>query len=704
MPRTFKRKKNVAKSNEENEDVDYLTVQERTKLIQQEDPQASDGGESEREEEVWGTRQLVLQYNKKKAKSGGFQSMGLNAQVLKGIMKKGYRVPTPIQRKTIPLIMDGKDVVAMARTGSGKTAAFLIPLFERLKSHSSIIGARGLILSPTRELALQTMKFTKELGKFTGLRASIILGGDSIEDQFASLHESPDIIIATPGRFLHIVVEMDLKLTSVEYVVFDEADRLFEMGFSEQLHEIIKRLPEQRQTLLFSATLPKLLVDFAKAGLTDPELIRLDVDSKLSDQLKLSFISCRSDDKIAVLLYLLRSVIPSDQQTIVFVATKHHVEYIREILQLGGIEVSFVYSSLDQTARKINVGKFIHKKTSVLLVTDVAARGIDIPMLDNAINYNFPSKPKLFIHRVGRVARAGRSGTAYSLVSSDEIPYMIDLHLFLGRGLVLSDGTGVDDGRGLGCVFGSVPRELIESEEEFLQKIHVNNNDLESLKQVASNGLKQYIRSRNPPAPESVKRAKELPTLLPLHPLFGKASLNVEQKRNELLDNLKGYKPSQTIFEINPTYGGAAKKMMLSKRKKHDNIVNTSRENQQQIAMNHVHGKRERNEQENDSWRELQQPANANKSNQHQPYISYTPLNHHTEKGLTVDRFEHQVSDAVLDLTGDEEKELDRAKRMNKTWDRKRKRFVSTASKDKSSKKVKTESGQWVKASYKSGM
>lgn len=205
-----------------------------------------DGNDIDEDGEELDTRGMVSAHNKKRKKSGGFQSMGLSFPVFKGIMKKGYRLPTPIQRKTIPLIMDGKDVVAMARTGSGKTAAFLIPMFERFKAHSAKVGARGLVLSPTRELALQTLKFTKELGRFTGLKAAVILGGDRMEDQFEALHGNPDIIIATPGRFLHVMMEMDLKLASVEYVVFDEADRLFELGFSQQLHEILHRLPDSR--------------------------------------------------------------------------------------------------------------------------------------------------------------------------------------------------------------------------------------------------------------------------------------------------------------------------------------------------------------------------------------------------------------------------------------------------------------------------
>ncbi|XP_025834304.1 ATP-dependent RNA helicase DDX54-like [Agrilus planipennis] len=178
---------------------------------------------------------------KKSKKGGGFQTMGLSFNVLKGITKRGYKVPTPIQRKSIPLVMEGRDVVAMARTGSGKTACFLIPLFEKLKMRIAKAGARALILSPTRELVLQTFKFIKELGKFTGLKAAVVLGGDSMEEQFSSIHGNPDVIVATPGRFLHVCIEMDLKLKSIEYVVFDEADRLFEMGFGEQLTEIVNR-------------------------------------------------------------------------------------------------------------------------------------------------------------------------------------------------------------------------------------------------------------------------------------------------------------------------------------------------------------------------------------------------------------------------------------------------------------------------------
>lgn len=263
-----------------------------------------------------------------KKKSGGFEQMGLNKPVLKGIYKRGYKIPTPIQRKTIPLIMEGRDVVAMAKTGSGKTACFLIPLFEKLKQRDPKKGARALILSPTRELAIQTFKFIKDLGNFLDLKAVLVLGGDSMESQFSAMHLQPDIIVATPGRFLHLCVEMEQKLNAVHYVVFDEADRLFEMGFGEQLNEILKRLPDGRQMVMFSATLPRLLVDFARAGLSDPALIRLDVESKIPDTLDVKFVYCRPDERYATLLALLRYVIPTKKQTVVFAGTQHHVEVI----------------------------------------------------------------------------------------------------------------------------------------------------------------------------------------------------------------------------------------------------------------------------------------------------------------------------------------------------------------------------------------
>ncbi|XP_028406075.1 ATP-dependent RNA helicase DDX54-like [Dendronephthya gigantea] len=651
-------------------------------------------------------KKMVASHNRKKKKSGGFQVMGLSYPVYKGIMKKGYKVPTPIQRKAIPLILDGKDVVAMARTGSGKTAAFLVPMFEKLHGHSAKTGARALILSPTRELALQTLKFTKELGRFTDLKSAVILGGDRMDNQFSALHENPDVVIATPGRFLHVIMEMDLKLTSIEYVVFDEADRLFEMGFSEQLHEIISRLPEARQTLLFSATLPKSLVEFAKAGLNDPTLLRLDVDTKLSEQLKLAFFSARADDKNAVLLHLLQSVIKPTEQTMIFAATRHHVEFLKTLLALTSIPCSYVYSALDQAARKINVAKFRKKKCMVLITTDVAARGIDIPMLDNVINYNFPAQSKLFVHRVGRVARAGRIGTAYSIIAPDEVAYMLDLCLFLGRPLKTAreSYTENDD---KDFVYGRVPQDIIDEQEDTLRNIH-QNTDAQSEHETCTKAYKQYSKSRPAPSPESVKRTKEMSLkALNCHPLLGGVQ---EVAHAKFLDGVRSYKAKQTIFEIGATSKTRSQDIMRLKRRKHGTVIE---KNKQQMMKSHEDknmetrgSKVEETTQDEiksvfttvmDPSRKTRRPKGLPQFRD-ENYIPHRAPDHFSERGLGINSFQSQAENAVLDLDADEAVGLTRTQN-NKRWDRKRKKFVGKEENTK--KRIKTESGRWIPASYK---
>ncbi|KAK7091946.1 ATP-dependent RNA helicase DDX54-like [Littorina saxatilis] len=704
----------------------------------------SDGGSSGGETEM---RRLKQAQNRKKKKSGGFQAMGLSHAVFKAITRKGYKLPTPIQRKTIPIIMEGKDVVAMARTGSGKTAAFLVPMLERLKAHSSK-GARALVLSPTRELALQTLKFTKELGKFTDLRAAVILGGDKMEDQFSALHQNPDVIIATPGRLLHILVEMNKNLREVIYVVFDEADRLFEMGFAEQLKEILHRVPESRQTLLFSATLPNTLVAFAKAGLSDPTLIRLDVDTKLSTQLKLSFLSCLADDKEAVLLHLLRNVISERELTVVFAATKHHVEYLQTLLTQCGISCTYIYSSLDQTARKIHVAKFQHKQVKVMIVTDLAARGIDIPQLDNVINFNFPAKAKLFVHRVGRVARAGRSGTAYSLLSSDELGHLVDLHVFLGRSLkTVPKGAGqLEDEDGY---FGLIPRSVINDQLDELRLVNSESVDVQNQKGVSLNAYKQYLKSRPAAASESIKRAKQLEKelgTLGFHPLFNKAPGTEEDFQQHVLSVLRNYKSKATIFEINATAKKTSHSVMRAKRGLHDHIIKRAQETKSSPAFgqpmnedddeeeaeassakrlkgvdpeteaseetilsvfkkkstqqDQVRKKKRKNKVRTPDKKKEKKPRSLKDT---ENYVAYQPANVNTEAGYKVDNgFKNEISSAVLDFTGDDASNM-RSLNHGRKWDRKKKKFVTESNEGKA-KKVQTESGNWIPASYKSNI
>lgn len=354
-----------------------------------------------------------------------------------------------------------------------------------------------------------------------------------MESQFEELSQSPDIIIATPGRLMHHLSEVDdMSLRTVEYVVFDEADSLFGMGFAEQLHQILVQLSENRQTLLFSATLPSALAEFAKAGLRDPQLVRLDLETKISPDLKLAFFTVRHEEKHAALLYLIREQITSDQQTLIFVSTKHHVEFLNTLFREEGIEPSVCYGDMDQDARKIHISRFRARKTMLLIVTDVAARGIDIPLLDNVINWDFPPKPKIFVHRVGRAARAGRTGTAFSFLTSEDMPYLLDLHLFLSKPVrpapseeeVLQDMDGVmakiDQAVANGeTIYGRFPQTVIDLVSDRVREIIDSSADLYAMQKTCTNAFRLYSKTKPLPSKESIKRAKDLPRE-GLHPIF----------------------------------------------------------------------------------------------------------------------------------------------------------------------------------------
>ncbi|CAN0928534.1 Putative DEAD-box ATP-dependent RNA helicase 29, partial [Linum grandiflorum] len=542
------------------------------------------------------TELMIKQKFQKKAKSGGFESLNLSHDVFRGIKRKGYQVPTPIQRKTMPLILSGTDVVAMARTGSGKTAAFLIPMLEKLRQHLPNGGVRALILSPTRDLAIQTLKFTKDLGRFTDLRTSLLVGGDSMETQFEELAQNPDIIIATPGRLMHHLAEIDdISLKTVEYVVFDEADSLFGMGFAEQLHKILLQLSENRQTLLFSATMPSALAEFAKAGLRDPQLVRLDLETKISPDLQMTFFTVRQEEKDAALLYLIREHISSGEQSLIFVSTKYHVEFLSTLFREDGIEPSVCYGDMDSEARQIHVARFRARKTRLLIVTDVAARGIDIPLLDNVINWDFPPKPKLFVHRVGRVARAGRTGTAYSFVTSEDMPYLLDLHLFLSRPISAApaeeelvqdmDKVMKEINQAIAnkeTVYGRFPESLLELVADKILDMVGASKELTDLQKTRANAFRLYTKTKPIPSKESIRRAKDLPRG-GIHPLFVNVLDGGELMAMAFSQRLKGFRPKQTILEAEgeaaktKNFQGPASKfvdVMKRKREIHEKIIN----------------------------------------------------------------------------------------------------------------------------------
>ncbi|KAL0882577.1 hypothetical protein ABMA27_001030 [Loxostege sticticalis] len=638
-------------------------------------------------------KEAETQSSKKKKKgSGGFQSMGFGFPVLKGITKRGYKQPTPIQRKTIPLALDGKDVVAMARTGSGKTACFVLPILEKLTNPTNkpLPGKnfRALILSPTRELALQTLRFVRELGKFTGLTSAAILGGESIEQQFSVMSgTAPDIVVATPGRFLHICIEMSLKLDNIKMVVFDEADRLFELGFGEQLREIVARLPSNRQTLLFSATLPKMLVEFARAGLSDPMLIRLDVDWKLPSTLWLGWISVRAELKTAALLLLLDKVLtPTTPQAVVFAATKHHVEYLHLILQQAGISSTYAYSGLDPSARKIALGRFTNNKCSVLIVTDVAARGLDLPALDTVINYNFPATPKLFVHRVGRSARAGRAGRAFSLIAAEDVAHLLDLQLFLGADLKLPSQVKESGPMCPSGVWGAMPTGALELRHQDVTAWEKDHSEIEEAVRTCSRGWQQYIKWREPASAEANKRAKVTTIPVHTHPfLLDEAGDN----SNDLVAQIKNYTPKGTILELAAKNDSPMYLAMKVMKKKHAKVVEKTRENKKLQAE----GKLESLDFSQSKKKKKEVVRDEN-------YIPHQASDQHTEAGMAVN-FNAGASSAELDM-GADSGEAARARSNQLRWDRKRKKMVHVDP-DGGRKMIRTESGGRVPASFRSG-
>ncbi|KAG4101603.1 DEAD-domain-containing protein [Neocallimastix lanati (nom. inval.)] len=687
-----------------------------------EEDEDEDEDEDTEDEEI---ERKLREANRKHKKSGGFQSMGLSSFVYKAIIHKGYKVPTPIQRKTIPIILEGKDVVAMARTGSGKTASFLIPIIEKLKAHSVKVGVRALILSPTRELAIQTLKFVKDFGKYTDLRTCVIVGGDNMEEQFSAIAGNPDIIIATPGRLMHLIIEMNYDLKTVQHVVFDEADRLFEMGFEEQLKEILFKLPQERQTILFSATLPRLLVDFAKAGLTDPSLIRLDVDSKMSKDLQAAFFSVKRIEKESALLFLLKHVIKENESTIVFAATKHHVEYLHELLDKANIDNTYIYGSLDQTARKINISKFRNGTSKILIVTDVAARGIDIPLLENVINYDFPTSSKIFIHRVGRAARAGRKGVAYSFVSSDEMPYFIDLQLFTGRPLKLAidyeDGEEPDYTTEI--VYGNIPQDSLDMETSYIEKLIKSSVTLEGLKKVTQNAYKLYYKTRAKASSESYIHAKELvEKFAGIHPILSSVIDKDEIERAKIVNSLTSFRPHETIFEVGKRGLKSAEAQLVQKRRSQIFSIIEARQEKiakaeakkAQMQANKVKKVDEVNEEELEkTFKNISSKKRKRENTDFRDkeyYMSHYQQGVEAERGYGVNgnggigssSFIEQMGSATMDLMGDDDKALKKNQKGALKWDTKKKRFIRETIGSDNKKRIKTESGNIIPASYKS--
>ncbi|OMJ70405.1 hypothetical protein SteCoe_31629 [Stentor coeruleus] len=505
-------------------------------------------------------------------KGVSFESLGLEPYLYKAIKSKGYNLPTPIQRKSIPAILSGSDIIAVAKTGSGKTGAFLIPIIQRLKEHSSLVGARAVIISPTRELATQTVRFASELSKFSNLKIALLVGGAGLKQEFTKLAENPDIIIATPGRLMHFIVELKYSLSKAEIAVLDESDRLVEMGLMDQVKIILGSMDNpSRQTLCFSATLPDSLSEFSKTGLSQPLLIKLDQEYRMPEELKMDFYMVRGEDKDPALVHLIRRI-PDNEQSIIFVSTRHHVEYIEVLCNLLKISCVGLFGAMDEEARKQSLDLFIKKKRKFLITSDVTARGIDIPSLDNVIHYDFPATPKLFIHRSGRAARAGRAGRCFVIATNPDIPYLIDTFLQIG---------GRDEKS-----LGSIPEDLLTDIKEDIKCVlaQVDCSELEKRQQSVKNAIKKYHKTRESASFESVKRAKDFS--YGLHPDYESKDKVVE----DFTKKIKDFRPVYNILELNAKYQGKddvaelmkSKRLQLKKQKKSEI---PQPENEEEIAQ-----------------------------------------------------------------------------------------------------------------------
>ena len=502
--------------------------------------------------------------NKKNKKAKGFKAFHLTEELYQGIRLIGYKNPTPIQKKIIPEIMSGFNIIAHSRTGSGKTAAFLLPMLAKLKSHSQIVGARCLILSPVRDLAFQTGMFCKKLGKFTDLRFALIAGGKGFDDQFEKLAQNPDIIIATPGRVLHHIEEGSLQLKKVEILIIDEADKMMELSLGEQLRKIIQNCPPQKQIILLSATIQEQLASFLKSGIIkEYKILSIDEENKIPEKLKIHLIYTRKEDKLYTLVSLLKtpSIINIEKQlTIIFVMTKYHCDYLQEILKYWNISSLVIYGSLEQDIRNSTLEDFKKGRKKILIVTDVAARGIDIPLLDNVINYDFPDNHKLFIHRVGRTARAGRSGRVFNIISSEELPYFFDIKYYLGKKFVLlSDNEELKQEDTLDnyntISYGSIPQEVIlNTKNEKIDYLFNTGLEIEELYKSMVRAKKKGITFKQKPSHYGVAEAKKLMNELniKMHPFYTKKYY--DEEKVQFLNELKNYKPKELYFErVNET-------------------------------------------------------------------------------------------------------------------------------------------------------
>ena len=361
-----------------------------------------------------------------------FANLGLTSELARAVAEEGYATATPIQTQAIPVVLAGRDVLAGAQTGTGKTAAFVLPILQRL-GRATGRSPRALILTPTRELAAQVAESARTYGRYVDLRTSVVFGGVSINPQIDSLRAGCDVLVATPGRLLDLAEQRALDLRSVQCFVLDEADRMLDMGFIHAIRRVLKLLPSQRQNLMFSATYSDEIRSLASRFLRDPATIEVAVRNATADRVDQQTYRVPKEHKRHLLAHLIKS--GNWHQVLVFTRTKHGANRLTQQLESSAIRAAAIHGNKSQGARVRALADFKANRITALVATEVAARGLDIKELPHVVNYELPNVPEDYVHRIGRTARAGGAGCAVSLVSPDEAPLLRDIERLLKRSL-----------------------------------------------------------------------------------------------------------------------------------------------------------------------------------------------------------------------------------------------------------------------------
>ncbi|WP_040253266.1 DEAD/DEAH box helicase [Psychroserpens mesophilus] len=371
-----------------------------------------------------------------------FKTLNLNKAIVKAIDEAGYTEPTLIQEQTIPLVLEKKDVIASAQTGTGKTAAFALPilqlLFDKQDAPKKGKKIKVLVVSPTRELAVQIGKSFNTYSKYTNLRTTVVFGGTGIEPQIDILKKGVDIVVATPGRLLDLHKQDVLNLDYVEILVLDEADLMLDLGFIDDVKKIERLCPETKQNLLFSATMPFKVEQLANSILNAPERIEVTPTSSAAKNVSQILYYVPKRNKIELCLHLLRNTIKG-KRILIFRRTKFGVDKLEQTLTNNGYSVERLHGDRTQSERQTALNKFKHAEVNILIATDVAARGIDINELDAVVNFDLPNVPETYVHRIGRTGRAGNFGKSYSLCSADEKSYVKSIQQLINVQIPVED-------------------------------------------------------------------------------------------------------------------------------------------------------------------------------------------------------------------------------------------------------------------------